>query len=218
MTTIDVLASAAALREFDAPALASLSEEDEYQVEAVIKEHWEFFTEAGSSPEATSLPRWRVTDVRALRAHILSLSPDAPVPSNQAMVIDVAADPRLGYAEEILVECAGASGNADRTLRISTALNLAQQCAAEASYATRKGHHLSPTNDDLPALVRIDLILARLAQGDAKKLPKRRYLRVGERALESLHGVIAEPRRERLLRTFVSLTRCPSVVCCDRRS
>ena len=201
MSTIDVLAAAVVLREFDAASLASFAEEAEPQVESVLDCHRSFFNEV---KESWGPRRWRVREVGDLRAYLQVLSSGHRTASAD-LAIGEMADPRLGYVEEILAECVRAADDRERWGRIPTAFSLTYQCAFEALRWTDAGRCSGPTWNDLPPLVRINLLLVNLARYP-NAWPKRRYLRVAREDLSVLAGRIAEDRRRQLESILVFLT------------
>lgn len=128
MSTAQVLAAAAALREFDLDQVAAFCDEPSSVILTVLGEASECVVRVGSEPT-----RWRVADAAELRRRIRAAEPQsAPVVDDQlrARLSDRIAVTRLDYAEQTLLDWDEQRPYEERRLRLAAANNALRQALA----------------------------------------------------------------------------------------
>jgi hypothetical protein len=188
MIDVDVLSTAAGLREFDAATVAAYCRADENQVVLVLTEHEDLFVKRtprhGQEPAVT---RWRVTNAEGLRERISFSRPanrsarrratsqartfDLDNPQLHNIELDhgdpvVGADePAMALAEQSLLACAQEPDAGHRHLLASRAMNCLSQCISAIRGDDDQIESFTDTSA-LPTRLRFDLALAALTLSD----------------------------------------------------
>jgi hypothetical protein len=219
MIDVDVLSTAAGLREFDAATVAAYCRADENDVVLVLTEHQDLFVKKtprhGHEP---AVPRWRVANVEGLRQRISHSHPISGTARRKATSqprteeVDNAAEPRMMLAEHSLLACAQESETAHRHQLASRAMNYLSQCITmiQGEPGANKSESVSDVAA-LPPRLRFNLALAALTLSETSGQSISRNLLISAYDDATRYAETNLPEREaNLLGRFRELARSQS--------